>query len=152
LRSQRHEAEHLFDRNLLTATDTQIWERSRLESLVIFSKDTDFYDRALLYGAPPQVVHVAVGNCSNARLFSVLASEWDEIEQFGLNESRSSRSIASLRSNRSSRCRSGFGSVFDREKGLLRKIDAAREPLLPAWLRLAHHSFKQQLVPIVPDV
>ena len=81
LRSQRHEAEHLFDRNLLTATDTQIWERGRLESLVVFSKDTDFYDRALLYGAPPQVVHVAVGNCSNARLFSVLASEWNDIEQ-----------------------------------------------------------------------
>jgi predicted nuclease of predicted toxin-antitoxin system len=76
LKSQRHEAEHVFDRNLLTATDTQIWERGRLESLVIFSKDTDFYDRALLYGAPPQVLHVAVGNCSNARLFSVLASEW----------------------------------------------------------------------------
>jgi uncharacterized protein (DUF433 family) len=69
------------DIDALTATDTQIWDRGRLESLVIFSKDTDFYDRALLYGAPPQVVHVAVGNCSNARLFSVLASEWDEIEQ-----------------------------------------------------------------------
>jgi predicted nuclease of predicted toxin-antitoxin system len=81
LRSQRHEAEHLFDRNLLTATDTQIWERGRLESLVIFSKDTDFYDRALLYGAPPQVVHLSVGNCSNTRLFSVLASEWNDIEQ-----------------------------------------------------------------------
>ena len=50
LRSQRHEAEHVFDRNLLTTTDTQIWERGRLESLVVFSKDTDFYDRALLYG------------------------------------------------------------------------------------------------------
>jgi predicted nuclease of predicted toxin-antitoxin system len=49
--------------------------------LVIFSKDTDFYDRALLYGAPPQIVHVAVGNCSNAHLFGVLASEWDDIEQ-----------------------------------------------------------------------
>ena len=81
LRSQRHEAEHVFDRNLLTATDTQIWERGRPESLVIFSRDTDFYDRALLYGAPPQVVHIAVGNCSNTRLFSVLASEWDDIEQ-----------------------------------------------------------------------
>jgi predicted nuclease of predicted toxin-antitoxin system len=79
LRSQRYEAEHVFDRNLLTATDTQIWERGRLESLVVFSKDTDFYDRALLYGAPPQIVHVAVGNCSNARLFSVLASRWNDI-------------------------------------------------------------------------
>jgi predicted nuclease of predicted toxin-antitoxin system len=81
LRSQRHEAEHVFDCNLLTATDTQIWERGRVENLVIFSKDVDFYDRALLFGTPPQVVHVAVGNCSNTRLFSVLASEWNDIEQ-----------------------------------------------------------------------
>ena len=34
--------------------------------------------------------------------------------------------------------------LFDREKGLLRKIDAAREALL--------HSSKRELVPIVPDV
>lgn len=68
LRSHRHEAEHLFDRNFLTATDTQIWECCSVENLVILSKDVDFYDRALLFGAPPQVVHVAVGNCSNTRL------------------------------------------------------------------------------------
>ena len=88
LRSHRHEAAHVFDRNLLTATDTQIWERGRVENLVIFSKDVDFYDRALLFGAPPQVVHVAVGNCSNTRLFDVLASEWDDIEQALVSGSR----------------------------------------------------------------
>jgi predicted nuclease of predicted toxin-antitoxin system len=81
LRTRRHEAEHLFDSNLLTATDTQIWERGNTENLAIFSKDVDFYDRALLFGAPPQVVHVAVGNCSNTRLFEVLAHEWDDIER-----------------------------------------------------------------------
>ena len=81
LRSHRHEAEHVFDRNLLTATDTQIWERGSLENLVIFSKDVDFYDRALLFGAPPQVVHIATGNCSNARLFDILEHEWDDIER-----------------------------------------------------------------------
>ena len=88
LRSHHHEAEHLFDRDLLTATDTEIWERGRVENLVIFTKDVDFYDRALLFGSPPQVVHVAVGNCSNARLFSVLTSEWDEIEQALVSGSR----------------------------------------------------------------
>jgi predicted nuclease of predicted toxin-antitoxin system len=80
LRSHRHEAEHLFDHNLLTATDTEIWERGRAENLVIFSKDVDFYERALLFGTPPQVVHLAVGNCSNTRLFEILASEWIDIE------------------------------------------------------------------------
>jgi predicted nuclease of predicted toxin-antitoxin system len=81
LKSRRHEAEHLFHLNLLTATDTQIWDLGRVESRVIISKDIDFYDRALLFGTPPQVVHVAVGNCSNPRLFDALNSEWDEIER-----------------------------------------------------------------------
>jgi len=80
LRSRRHEAEHLVDLNLLTATDTQIWQRGRLENLVIFSKDVDFYERALVYGAPPQVVHVAVGNCSNNLLSDLLDAEWPDIE------------------------------------------------------------------------
>ena len=81
LRTHRHEADHVFDRNLLTATDTEIWEIGRVENFVIFSKDVDFYDRALLFGAPPQVVHFAVGNCSNTRLFEVLDHEWDDIER-----------------------------------------------------------------------
>ena len=88
LRSHRHEAEHLFDCDLLAATDTQIWERASIENLAIFSKDVDFYDRALLFGAPPQVVHVAVGNCSNTRLFEVLAHEWDDIERALVSGSR----------------------------------------------------------------
>ena len=81
LRSRRHEAEHLVNFKLLTATDTQIWQHAILEGFVIFSKDVDFYERALVLGTPPQVVHVAVGNCSNAKLFDVLDSEWHDIEQ-----------------------------------------------------------------------
>jgi predicted nuclease of predicted toxin-antitoxin system len=88
LSSHGHEAEHVFELNLLTATDTEIWERGRRDDLIIFSKDVDFYDRALLFGKPPQVVHVAVGNCSNTRLFSALASEWEEIERALLSGSR----------------------------------------------------------------
>ena len=79
--SRRHEADHVFDRNLLTATDTHLWERGRAQNLVIISKDVDFYDRALLFGAPPQVVHIAVGNCGNTGLFDALAHQWDEIER-----------------------------------------------------------------------
>jgi predicted nuclease of predicted toxin-antitoxin system len=46
LKSHRHEAEHLFDLNLLTATDTQIWQHGKGANLVIFTKDVDFYERA----------------------------------------------------------------------------------------------------------
>lgn len=71
LRSRGHEGEHLLDLNLLTATDTQLWDRGKGQKLVVATKDNDFYNRALIFGAPPQVVHVAVGNCSNNRLFAL---------------------------------------------------------------------------------
>ncbi|MDP2606625.1 MAG: DUF5615 family PIN-like protein [Deltaproteobacteria bacterium] len=80
LRSRGHEAEHLADLNQLRATDTGVWNRGRQLRSVIVSKDNDFYDRALLFGAPPQVLHVAVGNCNNARLFDLIESQWSEIE------------------------------------------------------------------------
>jgi len=80
LRDRGHDAEHLVDLNLLTATDTELWERGRDKHIIILTKDVDFYDRALLFGAPPQVLHVAVGNCSNAGLFHVLGSRWPDIE------------------------------------------------------------------------
>jgi len=80
LKSRGHEAEHLADLNQLRATDTGVWNRGRRLRSVIVSKDNDFYDRALLFGAPPQVLHIAVGNCSNARLFEILDSGWLEIE------------------------------------------------------------------------
>jgi len=73
LRARGHEAEHLADINLLMATDTQLWDRGSVQRLVVATKDVDFYDRALILGAPPQVLHVAVGNCSNIRLFEILA-------------------------------------------------------------------------------
>ena len=59
-----------------------------MERLIILSKDVDFYDRALLFGAPPQVVHVAVGNCSNTQLIELLAHEWADIERALVSGSR----------------------------------------------------------------
>lgn len=41
---------------LRQADDTAIWEMARDESLCIVSKDLDFYQRSLLFGAPPKVI------------------------------------------------------------------------------------------------
>jgi len=80
IRSRGHEAQHLSDLNLLTATDSEIWQHGRIETAVLVSKDNDFYDRALLFGAPPQVLHVDLGNCSNRHLLELLTSSWSEID------------------------------------------------------------------------
>ena len=79
LRTHGHDAEHLADKDLLRATDTEIWDLGRDQRVIILSKDVDFYDRSLLFGAPPQVLHIAVGNCSNSQLLHVLDSQWSNI-------------------------------------------------------------------------
>lgn len=80
LNSRGHDADHLFQLGLLRASDTQIWQYGSAEKVVVITKDVDFYDRALVFGPPPQVIHIAVGNCSNDRLFEILASKWVDIE------------------------------------------------------------------------
>lgn len=64
----------------LTAPDALIWERAKAEDRVIVSKDADFFDRAILFGQPPQVLHVNVGNCSNRMLLALLDEHWTDIE------------------------------------------------------------------------
>jgi hypothetical protein len=80
LRSRQHQAEHLLERNLLTATrqrDLGDWQAEALTS----SARTAIFTIALLYGPPPQIIHVGLGNCSNARFFDFLAAHWDDLER-----------------------------------------------------------------------
>ena len=43
-------------------TDTEIWQYAKDNDLVIVTKDTDFYDRIILQGAPPKVIWIRLGN------------------------------------------------------------------------------------------
>ena len=48
---RRHEAEHLFELDLIYATDTEIWRRAKVENLVIVSKDVDFLRPSAGFGS-----------------------------------------------------------------------------------------------------
>ena len=79
LREQGHEATHLSDLNALTMKDKRVWQLAATRQEIVVSKDVDFYERALVLGKPPQVLHIAVGNCSNDDLLSTLAASWSTI-------------------------------------------------------------------------
>ncbi len=72
----------------LTLPDDVIWSIAKQEGFIIISKDRDFFDRSILYGTPPQVVYLDVGNCSNEDLFLVLKQHWGEL-QYALKKGRS---------------------------------------------------------------
>jgi len=61
------------------ASDERIWTRARQPGWIILSKDQDFVDRGILYGPPPIVIHVNLGNCSNQRLMEHLDRCWSTV-------------------------------------------------------------------------
>lgn len=58
------EVHHVQSIGLSGKSDREIWQVARLNNWVIVSKDADFADMALLYGAPPKVIRLKLGNCT----------------------------------------------------------------------------------------
>ena len=54
----------------------------RQHGFTIVSKDGDFSGRSSLYGAPPKVIWLALGNCSTSEIERRLRGHRDEIETF----------------------------------------------------------------------
>jgi predicted nuclease of predicted toxin-antitoxin system len=65
------------------AADAEIWAHARDHGYTIVSKDNDFRQYAFLYGPPPKVVWLAVGNAGTAVIVRLLANRTAEIEDFG---------------------------------------------------------------------
>jgi predicted nuclease of predicted toxin-antitoxin system len=73
---------HVRDLGLASANDIEVWEYAKRAGFTIVSKDTDFSQRGFLFGPPPKVVWVRLGNCSTKEIEDVLHSYSAEIRQF----------------------------------------------------------------------
>jgi len=63
---------HVRDLGMERQEDDKVWIHSRQHGLVILSKDNDFLERGLLYGPPPKVIYLALGNCTTRRIEELL--------------------------------------------------------------------------------
>ena len=75
-------SEHVRNVSLNAADDVVIWNYAAQQGLVIVSKDSDFQQRAFLYGHPPKVVWIRLGNCSTASVVALLKSRLAELMNF----------------------------------------------------------------------
>jgi len=53
---------------------------------VIVSRDEDFHRLTVLYGPPPKVVWIRLGNCSTDDVIRLLRTRHDAIERFVAHE------------------------------------------------------------------
>jgi predicted nuclease of predicted toxin-antitoxin system len=64
------------------ASDTDLWHYARIHDFAIVSKDSDFYERGLLFGFPPQVIWLKCGNVSTRQLEEILMRSREAITTF----------------------------------------------------------------------
>jgi predicted nuclease of predicted toxin-antitoxin system len=70
---------HIRECGLLGQGDEDIWEHARTNGFTIVSKDSDFQQRALLYGHPPKLVWLRIGNCTKTQLVQLIITHAEEI-------------------------------------------------------------------------
>jgi predicted nuclease of predicted toxin-antitoxin system len=73
---------HVRAIGLAAAPDPDVWGYAAAHAFAIVSKDTDFQQRALLYGHPPKVIWVRLGNCSTAAVATLLQSRLADVTAF----------------------------------------------------------------------
>lgn len=62
------------------ANDSEIWQYARSNGFVIVSRDSDFQERSLVAGHPPQVVWLKIPNHSKTVVLNILLDHHKEIE------------------------------------------------------------------------
>jgi predicted nuclease of predicted toxin-antitoxin system len=73
---------HVRDLGLAGGADREIWQCAREQGFVIVSKDEDFQRLSVLYGMPPKVIWIRLGNCSTADIIRLLRRRRNEIDRF----------------------------------------------------------------------
>lgn len=71
---------HVRHAGLESADDAAVWAYARAHQLTVVSKDSDFHQRALLFGPPPRVVWIRRGNCSTREVERILRDHRADLE------------------------------------------------------------------------
>ena len=73
---------HVRDVGLLGAEDGRIWPFAGEHDFLLVSKDTDFYQRSLVFGAPPKVIWLRIGNGPTRVVADLLRSRHIVVRRF----------------------------------------------------------------------
>ena len=71
---------HVRECGLLGHADEDVWEYARANGFIVVSKDSDFQQRSLLYGHPPKLVWLRIGNCTREQIVQLITTHEQEIQ------------------------------------------------------------------------
>jgi predicted nuclease of predicted toxin-antitoxin system len=73
---------HVKAVGLQQADDSTVSAWAKQHEFTIVSKDTDFYQRSIVFGHPPKFVWLRVGNCPTSFIVNLLRSRHEVIRHF----------------------------------------------------------------------
>jgi len=82
LRHEYPDSQHVRDVGLKDAIDAAVWQYAAQHGLIIVTKDADFHQRSFLFGHPPKVIWIRVGNCSTAMIEAMLRRRRHDLHVF----------------------------------------------------------------------
>lgn len=78
---------HVRDVGMKGTVDPLVWDYAKDNGFMIVSKDVDMHDLSLVFGNPPKVVWLRLGNCSTTQVANLLRREFEVIKLFHEDES-----------------------------------------------------------------
>lgn len=79
-------SQHVRQIGLDEDNDPTVWKYAKDNNFIIVSKDEDFHQLSFLYGPPPKVVWLRLGNCSTNEIERALRHNWSMIKDFVSDE------------------------------------------------------------------
>jgi len=79
---------HVHHLGLGAASDLTIWEFARDSGFTLVSKDADFVELSTVFGFPPKVIWLRLGNCVTRDIAQVIRSHRLSIAALGEDETR----------------------------------------------------------------
>ena len=73
---------HVKHVRLAAHADTELWEMAKNEGFIILTQDDDFVELSMMRGAPPKVVHLAMGNHTTKEWLTIIQSNAVAISHF----------------------------------------------------------------------
>jgi predicted nuclease of predicted toxin-antitoxin system len=84
---------HVDRIGLGSGSDDDVWRYAKDNGFMLVSKDSDFYEKSILYGHPPKVIWIRRGNCTNRQIQLLLRNKLDVVTEFYQNHEVSFVSI-----------------------------------------------------------
>lgn len=73
---------HVRDFGLAQGDDDAVWSLAGQRGFIVVSKDDDYHHLSFLYGPPPKVIWLRLGNCTTAHIKQRLRERIETIAHF----------------------------------------------------------------------